>query len=492
MQIDDPERGAGERAGGGLGLPLFVFAAAFLLYALTRRPGTFSDAVMLAQRVEVGATPNYNALYLPLGWAFHRGLQPLLGWDAFTALSWLSVLAGAASAALLCRMLQRFVSEPLALFGWCLLFLLAPGVWFFSASVEVHAIQLACVTFATSLAWRARTAAPGRAPILLALALWIGLLGHLTSVLLMPAWFLLALGDGSGRGLGWRRESRKGWSLAIGVSLALVAAVIGVFRSFGSQHKDPFEMFSFFAKYMQARFEGGGLFAAAEVADFLGQELVVPAGLLLLVGLIALFQRGDKRLSLAVLVAVLPYLVVLPFGGIRENGAYYLSLFPLFVLGAAKVVQARSAGHAAGLALVFLAFVQAFLGWRHVKDPGEDAREWAAELHAACPQGSVIYTSNLPRWHALSYVKPPFAAVDVWRVFEMMPASTWDDSVGGTVALMDQALDAGQHVFVDVDLFVRSEEQEGVRRLVKVFDEHFPARIPVPAEDPLVFEFVRE
>lgn len=467
--------------------PAVCFSLAFVLYGLTRRAGTFSDAVQLAERVREGPTPYYNALYLPLGWAFHAALAPLLAWDTWQALAWLSVASGALAVALCWRMLEGSGASLAARAAWCGLFALAPAVWFFAASVEVHALQLACVTGATLLAARAREAPSARAPFLVAAALLLALVGHLSTVLLAPALVLLALGRREGRGLALRALP---WRALLGAAaaVALVLVLVGVaFRSFGEGRKGPLEMLGFFWTFLRARVRESGLFPAGEVASYLRRELVAPAGLLSAALVLGLAPR-DRRLALA--TALAPYVLVLPQGGIRENGAYYLSLLPIGVLAGARALAGwRGAGAVLALALV----PQAVLGWRAaVADGGgEDARVWAVEVRRLCPEGSVLYTATLPRWHAASYVVPPFEAVDVWRVLEMMPSSAWDLYAEVSVQEVRKGLAAGKRVFADVDLFEGPDRPESVRRLAAAFERAFPERKPVPAAGALVLELAQ-
>jgi hypothetical protein len=489
-----------------LALALAVFASALALYGLTRQTVAFSDGVLMAARVaRDGPVPYYNVLYLPLAWAFTTLLRPLAGWDAYVALGWFSAACGAASAVVLLRSLARSGIATGTAVGWIAVFALTPGVWFFATTAEVHALQLLGVCVAVDLALAARTRTPARALGLVLLASALALLAHLTTVLLLPGLLVLASGGAPGRGLRLGAIPARAWIATAAALLAGAAALAWVFSSDSERlaRTNPLQMLVVFGREYARRMASGGLYAPDEVVAFLDAELVRPAALLLLAPFLGLAARRAHRLLVATGVAALPYLVLLPQGGVREGGAYYLSLYPLFVLAGAVAtdeLRQRWPGPAWGIALaVALGALgalgaQGALAWRRIERWADqiDPRVWAERVAAIAPPESDVFTVSLPRWHALLQ-EGKYGGIDLRRELELVPRSLWDQEVRAWLGIAGGDLRAGRRVYLDADLFDDPDAPPFFRRFAEILGET-PVRLeprPPDVEHPLLYEVIR-
>lgn len=483
---------------------LVVFLVALGLFAATVQTTAFSDAVYLSAKVESGPKPYYNALYLPLGWAFHRLVSLVLDWDAFEALGLFSALCGAGAAAFLAVCLRRIGCSPGWRIAWGLFFVVTPGVWFFSTTVEVHSIQLLGTSAATAMCLLARRESPGRALALVYAACALALLSHLTTVLILPGFVVLARGDGPGVGLGLKGLP---WKATLLVHVGLLVVVVGVFWAYsanptGLSRSNPLEALEvFFRKYV-TKLKNGRFYGPSEIADFLGGEFLRPAGLLAVLPLVRVFAPRRNRLFLPAFVAALPYLVLLPQGGIREQGGYFVSFFPLFVLATADSVAAigeRAPARARWIegGLVVLLVVQAWLGWSRVAEAesGVDARDWTAEVEEEVPRTSVVFTTSLARMHALKYGELRILApVDLNREFEMTPVAGFDREANHWLGVAAKNIGQGLRVFFDADFFDARERPESHRRLEELLATK-PVRLeplPSPPEPALLYELFLE
>ncbi len=483
-----------------------AFALALALYGATRQEQTFSDGVHLASMVSGGPAPYYNAAYVPLGWLLHRAFAASVGWSVPDALGWLSALAGAAAVAVLAVTLHRLVrrvdaqrATPLAL-AWAALVALTPGTWFFATTVEVHSVQLLGAALATHLALAARDAQARRATALLAAACAAAMLTHLVHALLLPGLVVLARAGVGREPLRWRAAAAR-----IGV-VALVLALLGALvflqaRATDAQratHANPAGVLVVFGRMLADGLRTRGLFGPSEVGAFLAAELLRPAGALAL-GLVALLFARRAGLRAGGLVAALPFLVVLPQGGIREDGAYYLSLYPLLALALADGTARWTGRRGAGLARVALALVvalalaQGAFGWRRLRayDTGPGPLEWTRAIEQTTEADAYVITGSLPRMHALSSFGGSRLAVDARRELDLVPRRLWDAQIEKLLQGAGTALRAGRAVYVDADLLEGDARAEPVRRFADAL-RRLPLRLdPRPPQEPLVYAVSR-
>jgi hypothetical protein len=315
---------------------------------------------------------------------------------------------------------------------------------------------------------------------------------HLTGVLLVPALIGLALRDEEGRGLELRPAP------LLGVCAALLLLVLGVMQLGRAQ-----TMLSVFARLWPQRFdpEKGLAFSGAEMADYLGDEVARPLLFLLLAPLLALFAwraRAVRHLFTWTLVAALPFLVIFPQGGIRERGAYFLSVAGLLALlggEATRVLEERKPALRA-LLPVFLALLAVRAGVvAHAEieahDVGVLPREWARRVAEITGPDAFVLTSTLPRWHALMTLETHPTCVDLRRELELVPAAKRDDRALATLARAPGAVER-ESFYLDADL-IRGGDAETVE-LLGSFRERMselPVRLdPLPVDEPLVFRLV--
>jgi hypothetical protein len=483
---------------------LVVFLLALGLYAATVQTAAFGDAAYLCDKVETGPTPYYNALYLPLGWAFHRLFGLVLGWGVFEGLGYFSALCGASAAVVLLLCLARIGCPLRWRVAWVLLLVLTPGVWFFSTTVEVHAIQLLGVSAAVGLCLIAREQSPGRALALVYAACATALLCQLSTVLVLPGLVFLARGARPGSGLSWKGLS---WRAPVLINLALLVVIATVLLSYSRKplevsQSNPFDALVLFLDEYLTKIRNGRFYGPLEILDFLRAELWRPAALLLVLPLLRIFSGPRNRLFLPALVASLPYVLFLPQGGIREHGGYFLSLFPFFLLAGADAVAAllerrpSRAGLFAGV-LALALVVQGWLGWQLLEEAGSrmDARSWARQVEAIVPQRSLVFTISQARRQFLKLgEKRIVAPIDLDREFETTPVDGLKREVNLWLGLASQNLKEGLRVFVDADFLDAPERPESHRRFEELLVRK-PVRIeplPPPPATPVLYELTPE
>ena len=444
--------------------------------------------------------PHYNFLYLPLAHFFHRATGALFGWDGYRSIEAFSAVCVALSVAVVTRGLGRYRIGDAARVGLGLVFAVTPSVWFFATVGEVHGLQLLSVAIGTELALRARDARSNIAVAWTAGAVALVLMTHLSTVLIVPGLVLLARGKEPNRGLAlWGRESAWTWIGALGL------AGIGVVAAFslgggGGRLSVPAQMFGLFVSEFWGRISEGILFTPAEMAGFLAAEFVIPAAGWLPLAVAAGFVVRKRRLGLPVLVAVVPYLLVLPQGGVRELGAYYLSLLPLLVhFVAAAIEEMKERGQGARIIVPAIGATLALhVGVGAVRQADQahrrDAREWATEAFALCSTtDSVFVVSSLPRQHAILLDREKrIGADDYRRRFELVPASFLDQEIRVRLSTLGGDIAHGNRVLIDSEILVGDERPAVFLRFEELLRDLPLELVPLPAGDetPLLFEIL--
>jgi hypothetical protein len=417
-----------------IGVAWFAALVVGALYASWSLDHQFSDGLLCVSRVSHGPHPYYNVAYVPVGWAFHRSVAAIVGWDVERALEVLSALALAVAGALTYLWMRRAaVRAPMAAW-WAVAFVIAPGVALHATVVEVHALQAFAAMVAILLADRAATAPPQRAWAALAGASAIAVLAHLTHVLLVPGLVVLALPRQEGRGL------RMSQALARRVALvgAFVAGIVVLLQVPAVQRALPLpawewaSMLVFFGKSLVGAWLEYGLRTPGEVAGFLRAELVGPAGALVSTPLLALvaWPRAEpatrSRLARALCLPLLAVLLF-PQGGIWERGGYFLTYLPVFAfVGALSCESLFRAGRAwapvAATALVLA--VQAFRVDSEraaLLAEGPDARAWAARVQEVLVAGDRVMVASLAKSLALKDLRADLTTPDLARYIDMVP-----------------------------------------------------------------------
>lgn len=420
-----------------LGLVSFTLAFAFPVERF------FSDSGYLLKRVEAGAPPYYNIAFVPLGRLFAALFGGWLGTErALLVLTAAAVGGAVAATTFVTGRILGTVSESesrvslVAQLTTGLLLALAPATLFFGAVLEVHAVQLLGASLAIALAWSARTARPGRAWSLLALAMLLAMVTHLSHLLLLPGLGLLAWGS---RARGCRFGRRGLPLLGILLAIALVGGLALATADFASWSAHPALQWLGTLIVFGRTFFGGvlerGFFTASEAASYLQVEALAPLGLLALGLPIGLFLALGRKQSEArcfarrALFACLPALLILPQGGVLERGGYFLSYAPLLAvlcgLGVARALRGRER-HLLRVAVLLslLLFVQGALGFearRSFRAQAPDARLWARAAAAELAPGDSALVSSLARTFALADAAPGSHVRDLARDLALVP-----------------------------------------------------------------------
>lgn len=452
------------------------------LYLATLQADTFSDGLHLAQLAAESPEPYYHVLYLPVAWAFHAAFGGLLGGDAVASLQLLSAVATAGALALLARTLVRDGLEPATAALWLVVAAMAPAVWFFATTAEVHGLQLLAVTGAILLAERAREAAPTGAIVRLAVACVLAIASHVTAVLVVPGLVVLAFRREPGRGVG----ARALLGAAVGAILLLGAAELAA-RGSESERSAlrPLNVLWIYTNDFLIRgLETRGLFGAGEMLENLAEEVLLPAGTLL-AALLALAVREQRRVALALVASAPAYLLVFPQTGIPEEGGYTLTLFPLLaLLGGRALVGWRLAPSAALPVFALLVAPQVALARatfeRHREEP--EARAWVAELPADLPPTALVWTTSLTRMNALRDLHGVPGGRPLEYEFRMVPRHHWPVGIQAQFETATEAFRAGRRVFLDAALLDASRA-EPVRRFVAELRGKQVDLVPVGAPD---------
>jgi hypothetical protein len=351
-----------------------ALAAALLLlvlYQVLRQHSFWGDARYLMHIVPREGWTYHQLGYLLVARLSYWTLGPLFGGDPEPVLSLLSALCASVSAFLVyfgartagCRIASAALTT--------LLFVLAPSVWFYATSIEIHTLQLVAVC--ATILWVLRAERDGRlgeSALVPTVLLCFLFATHTTSSLWAPALAFLCL-RGAGR-----------WSFPRRVlpSLVLLAAVAAGWAWLNTSGPEGSQV---------------GVFQAGMALNHLTDwhfergwnELIAPSGVLvalMLVALLVQLSRDPRALGKPLSTAlVLLFLAYLPFAfslPIAERGAYYISLVPVCAIACARIFEGY--GRVWLVAGCVLVVVQAGLAHRHVHEWEHDypGAEWLEPL----------------------------------------------------------------------------------------------------------------
>jgi hypothetical protein len=333
----------------------------------------------------------------------------------------------------------------------CAAFALAsPSLMFFAGSVEVHGVQFMGSAAALALALvAARHESEWLRYGLVACACALALFVHLSHLLLLPALIAFVAPP-------FERRARRTW-IAFGALASFgVAVALGswlVYRAHGDVPPQGFLNGLYYLGQYEVRFlefkSGYGWFGPFDVVEFLFDQAALQGGFVwLAVPLCCVATRGRERAAFVLLL--LAYLAVIPQAGIRERGAYFVSLFPWFVAFVAPLVRGR-------VALTFAAALlvpQVALGWRELARYAErpDARSWAREVMAAVQEPCTIYTADMVRVDALPGAHDGFTALQWNLQFEFTPRRNWTERLEKPYEqALGRALQIGR-LYLDADI----------------------------------------
>jgi len=418
-----------------------VLALGFgLLYVATAQERFYSDGAGLVEFFARGTGESYyHVLYLPLC----RALGALLGSDdpllVPRALSQVSGAVAVGSTFLLCR--SCGIDRDRALFAAMLLGV-TPAVWFFSTTVEVHAVHLAAVAVGALVVMLA----PWRwVPVALGLsALTVPLLygSHITAVLLMPGWIALVV---HARGRQHCMCSRRG--------LVVVAVVLGLAALLSVAGANAMRGLGFTLDTSQVRGQISDFYRPPRAWWMILDGWLWPTLLLMPLALVSLSRRSTpltERIALAALIV--PSTLFFLVWGVAEKGAYFLGTAPFMALAAARSVpREMMADRGPAFAAAVLILVQGAAGWHHRAsfDQGFEmsARAEAVE-QAIGAQGLLISTGD---WAIDISIQLPGVREERWVdvLAEAAMAGHSPEQIAPAVRALAPAVEAGP---VAVDL----------------------------------------
>lgn len=466
-----------------------VFAAVVLFPA--RQDNWFSDGFHLTNVVADGAA-YYHAFFVPTAAAVHRVANLFGEFPGSTTLAWHSALCTALAIGWISATLMRAGSTPGGAVLGSTLVLVTPATVFFGTVAEVHGLELLGAAIAWDLGWRARSASDSRAALLCATGLFVAIGAHLVNVLLAPPLLLLALSEPSTRSL--RRAAGVAAAMLAGIALLFTAAWLAWLATRKGHH--PAQMLDLFTeRLLLSGFESRGFFTPLECLAFLDRELLRPTAFLLLGPPLALaFARpGRRALPLLVIVASLPFLVVLPQGGVREEGAYFLPLYPGFALCFAHAmrellatrVRTTFACRAAALSLLALQALAADGRWSEFAR-AENAWDWTLRAEAVSARDGTLLTGSLPRQHIVATRESFLVAIDLRRELELKPRADWPAIVEEFLTNALVALQAGRPLYVDVELLDERHRSPQVAYIAERLHAAPLAFEPRPAAAPAI------
>ncbi len=437
MKVGTPSAEPARERGSFLLPPLLLASAFAALYAATWSGRYVHDGEMLVAAFESGFRAHVHIAYLPLGEALLRVLSAFGPVAPERALEVLSVLAGAAAVGL-CAALARKVT------GRAGISLAAAGVgglsaalWFQAGIVEDHGLSAATASAGALLAY----AAPLRPAYSVPAATLVAMLGHLSCVLLAPAFLALGIAGAVARG-------RRVPLVEVAAALALTgAAVFGVRTLVGLVLGGHWrEGFGPILGWLWRAVSG-----AAVRPTFLGrrlwEEFVLPWGLLALapIALFGIRSRASLRTALLVAASAIPivWLVSLHPSG---RGRYTLILLPFAVLGLAWAVSRLSMPRR--VLLPGLVLVQLCLSLPTRQEWAADPdRRWAESLRDRAPEAALILCDTRERRRRAEQALAGAGAT-------LVPAEVFlGQGADGVEGHIEGFLRAGRRVYFDSDLF---------------------------------------
>ena len=181
---------AGARTRAELALVVLLGLGAALLYTLFFQRWLFGDGPQLVDTFLFKGGYWMHILYLPAAYLLRDGLQPE---DPIDSLRWLSIFGGALGVSGVFVLARSFgLTRARALFS-ALLAATTPAIWFFSTTIELHALHFATVTACACLVSRVSWSRPRLAGLLTLASVPLLFWTHKSALLLAPGWLFLAL-----------------------------------------------------------------------------------------------------------------------------------------------------------------------------------------------------------------------------------------------------------------------------------------------------------
>ncbi len=367
------------------GVAALIALAAGVLYALTFQTRWFGDGPGLARMHASGSTGYYHLLYLPacdvLEGAF--GLA-----DPFGALRLLSILPAALGAGLVYLVARACAAPPIGALLALALLVLAPSLWFFGTTVEIHTLHFGTVALVALLTLLAPWRRPRLALALVALAFPLLYWTHQAAFTLGPGWVLLVQFARARHGT---RFSWKG--LVFGVGPALLGALLaGVLVSYLVRLGSLAAVWQDVREQLELQSGQANLLATRPVWR---DEWLLPLGVLVPLAALGLASLRRERLLLATLsVLVLVPTAFFLWWGVYEMGGYFLGSAPFVVVAVARLFG-RGGRASLALALV-LVVVQGAFGWSRLRayDQGFDPAKRTELVRAALGERGLLVTTT--------------------------------------------------------------------------------------------------
>ncbi len=367
---------------------------------------------------------------------------------------------------------------------------LTPNVFFFSTTIENHALHFLFVVLFYLGVTKAAKAGSIATAFLPGVLFVLAFLSHTTALMLGPLALFLYFHLRKrylGRILG---ESESKWKLAfipvllLGPVVAVRAFMLHPLYSFLAGGKDPFhghdpssETIAYI--FSKAGVRPGDVLQAAEytfnhffrmvshVRDDWGMHMGICSLLCLSSIVFALLSRKKSAYPwiTAFLLAFLPYAWLFSFWGFRpvEKGAYYLPTVPLalstiaFGLLYGKKPPKRSRYYLAILAVATLCF-QAFVSSRIISAHEKETKtmEWAKEAGRFVLSGNkdkgIVLTGTGPRLYYLKFLFP--SAVEPYMFDQVLPAG---ESIVENVKLYNSW---GRMIYMDDAFMEKAKKHE--------------------------------
>ena len=353
--------------------PLFalaVFAALVGVFGLTFQTRMYGDGPGLLSFFALDGGEAYqHALYLPA----MRALGVLLpGASPYLAPALVSVLAGAALGAGSFLLARGLGAPRLAALAGTAVVVLSPGVWFFSTTIEVHALHGAAVAGCACAVLFSPWERAGVALAVAAATFPLVYLTHQTGVLLGPGWVLLVAHARA------RRAAPFRWrTVLFVVGPVLLAALLATYVISGWLQRGTLEAMP----RWQAEFVGT-ISEFEGPLDFLWPGWIHPLALAIPVALVGAARMRGERVALGALAGlILPSLAFFVWWSVPERGGYMLGTAPFWAALAARGFGSARPWLVGALLVPQLAAARLTIdAWDGRFDPRERARLIEEEL----------------------------------------------------------------------------------------------------------------
>jgi hypothetical protein len=430
-----------------LALALGLAFAAF--YAATWNGRYLHDGPMFLRSIADGKWLHVHAGYLPVA----HVVAWLPGVDGAGALAALAVASGVACVALSTLLAGRATDDRRVAVAAGVLIGVAPVVWAAAGMVEIHVFGGAGACLA---AWIA-CALPGPAWRRVGLAAFVGLLAHMTNVLLVPLFVALSLERTS------RDRLVRDGPAALGAAAVAVVTMHLVGRELPPKVEGASGTLPLLLRQAWSLARHPEVLADRMTVEFVRPWLLVAAAPL------ALLVPGGKLRVLPRLVAAVTGLAgaMLVATYIPLAGQYGLALCPVLALGVAhglELARGRRAFVPAAVAVLVATLVLA--PGEHARLAADPDRDWAEEVAPHVDAASVVLCLGQSRRMRIDELTTATAV-------DFQPAGDHWDETGPAVVerALAGARERGQTLYLDPEVVVATQHLEILRPVVDTLRE---------------------